>query len=127
MLFDEQGPGVVTRVWSANPSGTLRVFIDGAEQPAIEADMRALLRGEVAPFEAPLAFEAGRGFNLYFPIAFQRSCRITVQDGGERLYFQVNHRRYERRDGDRALLGRSIAAAARAIASARARLAARRA
>ncbi len=122
VLLDVHGPGVVTRMWSANPSGTLRVFIDGAEQPAIEADMRGLLRGEVAPFERPLAFEAGRGFNLYFPIAFQSRCRITVQDGGERLYFQVNHRRYPEGTAVEPFSATGIAAAADAIAAAAAQL-----
>jgi hypothetical protein len=93
-LLDVQGAGVITRLWSANPSGTLRVYIDGQATPSIDADMRQLLSGAVAPFDAPFSFVVAGGHNLYFPIAFSRSCRITVSGGDERLYFHVGYRRY---------------------------------
>ncbi|HKP58149.1 MAG TPA: glycoside hydrolase family 172 protein [Polyangiales bacterium] len=94
VLIDVKGPGVVTRIWSANPSGVLRIYLDGATEPSLEAPFKSLLSGAVEPFAAPYAFEAGGGFNLYFPIAFQSGCRITVGSDAQRLYYHVDYRRY---------------------------------
>jgi hypothetical protein len=94
VLLDAIGPGVVTRIWSANPTGTVRIYIDGASRPVIEAPFASLLDGEVAPFTAPFAFEVANGHNLYFPIPFRRACRITVETDATRFFYQVDHRRY---------------------------------
>ncbi|HKU36920.1 MAG TPA: glycoside hydrolase family 172 protein [Polyangiales bacterium] len=94
VLLDVAGPGVVTRIWSANPSGTIRIYLDGAEAPALEAPFKALLSGEVPPFASPYAFIAAGGHNLYFPIPFARGCRITVSSDAKRMYYHVNYRRY---------------------------------
>jgi len=93
-LLDTDGPGVLTRVWSANPSGTLRIYLDGAPQPTIEAPMRELLRGRLAGFDSRFGFEAGSGSNLYLPIAYQSHCRVTVTSDARRLFYQVSYRRY---------------------------------
>ena len=94
VLLDATGPGVVTRIWSANPSGVLRIYLDGSATPTVQAPMEALLDGEVAPLGAPYAFKAANGHNLYFPIPFSRRCRITVETDAKRLYYQVDYRRY---------------------------------
>src|SRR5262245_21536461 len=94
VLLDVPGPGVVTRIWSANPSGTIRIYLDGAETPVLEAPFKALLSGAVQPFTAPYGFVAGGGFNLYFPIPFARGCRITVSSDAKRMYYHVDYRRY---------------------------------
>jgi hypothetical protein len=94
VLLDAAGPGVVTRIWSANPSGRLRVYIDGAATPVIEAPMDQLLDGAVKPLSAPYAFSAAHGHSLYFPIPFSRRCRITVETDAKRFYYQVDYRKY---------------------------------
>jgi hypothetical protein len=92
-LLDVQGPGVLTRLWSASPGGVLRIYLDGASTPVIEADLRALLRGEAA-FSAPFAFVAAGGHNLYFPIPFARGCRVTLTGEDPNVYYQLAYRRY---------------------------------
>ena len=92
VLLDVTGPGTVTRIWSANPSGTLRIYIDGQAHPALEANMESLLSGKVRPFVAPFAYTAARGKNLYFPFPFAKSCKITMDAGG--AFYQVNYRLY---------------------------------
>jgi hypothetical protein len=94
VLLDAPGPGVVTRIWSANPSGILRIYLDGADRPALEAPMRELLRGEWQPIAAPFAFEAAHGGNLYLPIAYRRRCLITLTSDAPKLYYQVSYRSY---------------------------------
>ncbi|HSA01622.1 MAG TPA: hypothetical protein P5055_12875, partial [Candidatus Paceibacterota bacterium] len=39
VMMDTAGPGAIVRIWSANPEGTLRIYLDQAEQPALEATM----------------------------------------------------------------------------------------
>lgn len=95
VMLDADGPGAVVRIWSATPAGTLRVYIDGAAKPVIEANMRSFLSGQ-AGVEPPLAAETARGFTSYLPIPYARHCKITC-DAPEGLYYQVNHRRYAER------------------------------
>jgi hypothetical protein len=91
VMMDAPGPGAVVRIWSANPAGTLRVYLDGAPQPAIEAPMADVLGGRWRVAE-PLSAERSRGWNLYLPIPYARHCTITSDQG--RFYYQINYRTY---------------------------------
>ena len=97
VMADMQGPGAVVWIWSANPKGTLRIYLDRAPEPVIEYSMADLLGGKWT-FERfvlgePLAGIRGRGFNLYLPIPYARHCKITCDEGG--FYYVVNYRTYE--------------------------------
>jgi Protein of unknown function (DUF2961) len=104
VLLDAKGPGAIVRIWSATPAGTLRIYVDGDSHPAVEAPFEALLRGEVAPFVAPLAHVTARGYNLYFPIPYRTRCLVTVDSivardpfSGQptaKLYYQIGYRTY---------------------------------
>lgn len=101
ILFDESGPGAITRIWSANPRGTIRIYLDGNDTPAIEEDLRELLHGNVAPWTTPYGFVASYGYNFYHPIPYANGCRVTVEvPEGHRLFYQINARRY----GDEAVV-----------------------
>ncbi len=67
----------------------------------IEANLEALLAGkwqttidgkETTPFPDPIACERSRGFTLYFPIAYARHCKITVDRPD--IYYHVDYRTY---------------------------------
>jgi hypothetical protein len=104
VLLDVSGPGALVRLWSATPAGTLRVYLDGADRPALEAPFAGLLRGEVPPFTAPFAHLTARGGNLYFPIPYRSRCLVTVDSivapdpfSGRptaKLYYQIGYRTY---------------------------------
>jgi Protein of unknown function (DUF2961) len=104
VLMDVDGPGAIVRIWSATPAGTLRIYLDGATQPAIEAPFADLLRGAVAPFSPPLAHVTARGYNLYFPIPYRKHCLVTVDSivspdpftgrPQAKLYDQIGYRTY---------------------------------
>ncbi len=104
VLLDATGPGAVVRLWTATPTGTLRIYIDDDPHPVVEAPFHALLAGDVAPFVVPLAHVTARGYNLYFPFPYRRRCLITVDSivsadpfsGHEvaKLYYQVGYRTY---------------------------------
>jgi len=93
VMMDVDGPGAIVRIWSANPRGVLRVYIDGADEPAFEAPMADLLDG-TGPVEPPLAATRARGGNLYLPIPYAEHCKVT-NDDPDGIYYQINYRTYE--------------------------------
>lgn len=92
VMMDAAGPGAVVRIWSANPAGTLRIYLDGGESPVLEAPMTDLLGGRVPGLPRPIAGEYSKGWNLYLPIPYARHCKITSDQGG--FYYHVNYRTY---------------------------------
>lgn len=99
VMADLKGPGAVTRIWSANPTGTIRFYFDGQENPAIKANMKELLTGKHPFFPSPWAYMAARGCNLYASFPYSKSLKITVEDEPgktetEKLYYLINYRSY---------------------------------
>jgi hypothetical protein len=92
VMMDAAGPGAIVRIWSANPAGTLRVYLDGSEKPAIEAPLATVLGGKLPGLPVPLAGERARGWNLYFPIPYAGSCKVT-SDAGD-FYYHIGYRTY---------------------------------
>ena len=96
------GPGCVVSIWSADPddAGKIGIYLDEAKEPVIEAPLTELLggkwktkidgKGDAVP--RPIACERSRGFNLYFPIAYAKHCKITVDKPD--LYYHVDYRTY---------------------------------
>jgi hypothetical protein len=92
-LGDFNGPGVVTGIWSANPVGTLGVYIDDREQPVLKMSFAAFLDGGFLPVHDPYASVTSLGHNLHFPIVHAKHCKLVLwvprrADLSE-LYFQV--------------------------------------
>jgi hypothetical protein len=104
VLLDVDGPGAVVRLWTATPTGTLRLYVDGDPGPALEAPMARLLGGEVQPMTPPFGQVTAMGYTLYFPFPYRRHCTITVDSiqsvdpfSGKtvaRLFYQVGYRTY---------------------------------
>jgi len=94
VMMDAEGPGAIVRIWSANPGGTLRVYIDQGSEPVLEAGMSKLLDGDLPGFPKPLSGVRGLGHNLYFPIPYAIRCRVTSDAGG--FYYHVNYRTYDK-------------------------------
>lgn len=91
VMMDADGPGAVVRIWSPNPTGVLRVYVDGGATPVIEADMAQLLSGTLT-VPRGLAAEASKGWNIYLPIPFAKHCKVTSDKDG--FYYHVNYRVY---------------------------------
>lgn len=94
VMMDQAGPGAVVRIWSANPKGVLRVYVDNDTTPVLEGSMEAMLGGKNDVVGAPLSQESARGWNLYLPIPYAKHCKVT-SDRNE-FYYQVNYRTYEK-------------------------------
>lgn len=94
VMADLKGPGAVVRLWSANPSGTIRFYFDGETKPRIESPMEDLMTGK-GPIKAPLSYEASQGFDIYLPMPYAKSLKVTVE-GSKGLYYHVGYRTYPR-------------------------------
>lgn len=98
VMADLKGPGTVVRLWSANPSGTIRMYFDGETTPRIKYKMEEFLGGRVAPLQDPFAYVASSGYDCYFPFPYTKSLKITADasDGGHptSLYYHVGYRTY---------------------------------
>lgn len=89
-LAEMDGPGAVVRLWSANPNGQVKIYIDNSPTPIIDESLAKLLGGSFAPFVPPLTQSSSGGFYSYLPIPYAKHCRITV-DHPQGLYYQVNY------------------------------------
>ena len=113
VIMDDAGPGAITRFWvpllGDNDNQIIRFYFDGSPIPAITAKLNELLSG-TAFVRPPLAFvgwnetnlhdqlkpefKARRGVSgdLYLPIPFARSCKITLDSLP--FYYVINYRQY---------------------------------
>lgn len=97
VMADLRGPGAVVRFWSANPTGVLRFRFDGEREPRWTVPMAELLTGRHPRLGSPFAYISAQGANLYFPIPYEKSLLITVDESGggfPKVYYQINHRTY---------------------------------
>ncbi len=94
VLMDADGPGAVVRFWSANANdgGIVRIYIDGAEKPAVEMSLEDMLDGRVKPFVKPIAVSLSKGWSSYLPIPYAKHCKVTVSKFD--IYYQINYRTY---------------------------------
>ena len=92
IMMDAAGPGAIVRMWSANPTGTLRIYIDGAAKPVVETPLSDWLGGKFPNLPRPISGEYSKGWNLYFPIPYAQRCKVTSDQGN--FYYHVNYRTY---------------------------------
>lgn len=92
VMLDVEGPGAIVRIWSANPAGTLRLYLDGSEVPALAAPMEGVLGGKFPTLPPPLAGVRAAGHVLYFPFPYAKRAKLTSDAGG--FYYTVDYRTY---------------------------------
>ncbi|MBI2300988.1 MAG: DUF2961 domain-containing protein [Armatimonadetes bacterium] len=91
VLLDTQGPGMLTRIWSANPQGTLAIYFDGEAKPRVKLPFDRLAHETASTPTLPgFVSSAGGGVSCWFPMPYQRSVKVTVE-GAEQLYYQVDY------------------------------------
>jgi hypothetical protein len=93
-LAEFNGPGVVTWVWSANPVGILKLYIDGQDQPALSMPFVNFIEGRFLPVREPFGTVTSLGYNLNFPIIHAKYCKLVITVPRlidlAQLYYQVS-------------------------------------
>ena len=103
IMMDVDGPGVVVRWWITQYKydGTIRVYLDGSDEPVLQATGDKLI-GPDGIAGPPLNAVRSSGRNLYLPIPFNKHCKITY-DGANKektrkfadcLYYNINYLQY---------------------------------
>jgi hypothetical protein len=99
VMAEMQGPGCIWRIWSAlAESGHVKIYLDGAAEPVVDLPFRNYFSGDTQPFAYPLLSYnleglGCRGQNLYYPIPYQKSCRVVADKGWGR-YYQFTYTSY---------------------------------
>jgi hypothetical protein len=98
VLADLKGPGAITRFWSANPRirAVTRFYFDGEKRPRFAVPLAALFTGKTRPFSRAFSYVSGSGGNLYFPLPYAVSLKITIEEKNEpvSLYYEIGYRTY---------------------------------
>jgi len=90
VMAEMKGPGCIWRIWSAAPrEGHVRIYLDGAAEPAVDLPFSGYFDLKNPPFIYPsLVHNASSGMNCYVPIPYQKSCRIVAEgDWGDYYHF----------------------------------------
>ena len=104
VMLDVDGPGCLVRFWlttDQNKKGTLRIYLDGAAEPALEFPAYNLLSGDlkigpplVQPHPGYRADGPG-GNTLYLPIPYAKHCKVTWEETSQSSrFYQINYRIY---------------------------------
>lgn len=116
VMMDEKGPGAIVRFWMtfAGPDcgqGILKIYIDDNDIPAVEGKALDILSGgrlTGMPLSTSVSEKTSyemRGHNLYLPIPYAKSCKVTYKtknissEGAknakdECVYYNINYRSY---------------------------------
>jgi len=100
IMAEIEGPGCIYRIWSANPQGKIRFYLDGATQPTYEFDFNELFTGKIEPFRRPLVWQRrvvlggnNPASDCYLPIPFAKSCKVTA-DKPHRQYYHIGYQTF---------------------------------
>ncbi|MDR2775429.1 MAG: DUF2961 domain-containing protein [Tannerella sp.] len=107
VMFDETGPGVITRIWitTLDKRGTWRFYLDGSKTPELiipaydlmQLKISGVGRGLIQPHTSYTP-EGKGGNSSFLPIPYAKACRITFEDlpgiAPTPKYYQINYRKY---------------------------------
>ncbi len=97
VLLEAEGPGAIVRVWITAKAYAcnLYVYLDGGKEPAFSGKIDDLVGG-TGLAGVPFSEVTARGRNLYLPIPYGKSAKVTVDQMPlqKNLYYQINVREY---------------------------------
>jgi hypothetical protein len=114
VVMEHEGPGCITKMWTSffyydfndRVGPRIQVVLDGAPEPVLDARFIELLtnnrwdesdgpappRTNALSVPEPLAQYTARAGDLYLPIPFAKSCKITLDKPP--FYYLINYRAY---------------------------------
>jgi hypothetical protein len=94
LVCDVPGPGAIVRVWTAAISGTVRLYLDGADTPVFNGPAEDFFLKPYLPFLKEAGLEEAlfdgsyqQRQACYFPIPFAKHCRITWAGNPQAIHF----------------------------------------
>jgi len=78
VLAKINGPGIITRIYTAHPLGILNIYLDDKKEPLISSPASEFFSGALPPFSEPMVGKS-TGAYCYFPIPFSKSARIELE------------------------------------------------
>ncbi|MDR1091613.1 MAG: DUF2961 domain-containing protein [Prevotella sp.] len=107
VMFDQAGPGVITRIWitTLDKRGTWRFYFNGSSEPGLIIPAYDLMKINIPSLGLGLlqphtSYEPeGKGGNtLFLPIPYAKGCKITFEDepgvNPTPKYYGINYRKY---------------------------------
>ena len=95
VAFEMEGPGVIWRIWSANPQeGHIRIYTENEQTEKMDMPFRKLFERyayDESRVEWPANFPElmpilSRGRNRFIPIPFNHYCKVTLDPGWGEFY-----------------------------------------
>lgn len=102
VLFDAEGPGVITRIITTggDKDANLRIYFDGEAEASIMIPSYDIAK---LPIEIPAGmiymhehYPTTQGCSFYYPIPYGKSCKITVDNVNRGYVYHVNYRTYNK-------------------------------
>ena len=102
LVCDETGPGAIVRVWTAAINGTIRMILDDSAKPVYEGPAAEFFMHPYRRFCSAAGLDESlfegtfqQRNACYFPIPFQKRCRIVWKGNLQKIHFyQIQIRRY---------------------------------
>ncbi|MFB3786724.1 MAG: DUF2961 domain-containing protein [bacterium] len=82
VIAELKGPGAISRIWSPNPSGLIRIFLDDGSTPMLQVSFPDLFGGQIKPFQKPFIRSSSQipgAHWSYIPIPYAKFCKIALQ------------------------------------------------
>ena len=93
VLAETSGAGMVSWIWSANPTGELRLYIDNPDTPVLKMPLADFIHGKFLPFRYPFAAVTANGHNLHFPIIHSNYLKMVLRVPDKKqlaaFYYQI--------------------------------------
>lgn len=99
VLFEAEGPGVITSIWLTGKNkkgqpyigGRMNFYFDGENKPSFSARIPELFESG-DPWPPPLAEKSAGAWISYVPIYYARSLKITLSEHGDNFTHRKNGR-----------------------------------
>lgn len=80
VIAEMEGPGYITRIWSANPqNGRIKIFLDGSTTPVIDMPFKLLFT--IFGYSQLSYTTPASGANFYIPIPYNKSAKVVLYGG----------------------------------------------
>jgi hypothetical protein len=101
LICDEEGPGAIVRLWTADINGNIRMYLDGQPEPVYNGSALDFFTKTYHALSPKTTVDLNGSFTQnmagYYPIPFAGSCKIIWEGDIENLHFyHIDIRLYDK-------------------------------